>query len=88
MLSVYTVGVDHTCLFHQTCVSVETCSVCGGMSGSVAVVMGTFVLEASDSSCGERTIWGCCLVTYLCLVLHLAGGASSAVSPACQHPFS
>lgn len=57
-----------------TCVPVETA--CGGENGSVAVAMGTSVLEVSDSSCGGRTIWDCYLVTYLCLALHLAGDAS------------
>lgn len=88
MLSVYIDGVYHTGLFRQTCVSVETCFVCAGRSGSVAVVMGTVVLEESDSSSGERLIWGCYLVIYPCLVLHLLEGASSVVSPAGQHPSS
>lgn len=51
-------------------------TVCGGKSGSVVVVMGTSVLEGSDSSCVERLLWDCFLVIYLCLVLHLAVGAS------------
>ncbi len=51
-------------------------TVCGGKSGNVVVVMGTFVLEGSDSSCGERLLWDCSLVICLCLALHLDAGAS------------
>lgn len=51
-------------------------TVCGGKSGSVVVVMGTSVLEVSDSSYGEELLWDCSLVTYLCLALHLPVGAS------------
>lgn len=51
-------------------------TVCGGKSGSVVVVMGTSVLEVSDSSCGEGLLWDCSLGIFLCLALHLAGGAS------------
>lgn len=40
------------------------------------MVIETFVLKVSDSSCDERMIWDYSLVIYPCLTLHLAGGAS------------
>lgn len=55
---------------------VETCSVCGGKSGSVVVVMETSVSEVSDLACGEQLIWDCSPVIYLCLALPPAVGVS------------